>query len=307
MFKNYLRKYMLPVIAATVVFSGTALSVESSNKDEVVTTNKDVDFSKLISFNLTPDETETETDYVKKVSTEFSNFYKNYDSWCSDSDTMSIDVIHDITSDGTTVNFIETYTQISNVTNTAHTVSYKPNHVTDIWYDLSEENCYVSLSTDSGTSNWVDTKEVFSTDIKDFISNQITYNKSLCTVKDVLNFINSFVVLNSTGSLEVEEYPDMNGYSVKFSSNDDIELNAAPTFCNPANLSDWSVYLSKLDNYVYIVVKYNYKEGSSVQSESYKYSIKIDEKINVDMPMVLQTNAGTSEQLEELYKEIKGE
>ena len=35
--------------------------------------------------------------------------------------------------------------------------------------------------------------------------------------------------------------------------------------------------------------------------------MQIDEKINVDMPMVLQTNVGTSEQLEELYKEIKGE
>lgn len=243
----------------------------------------------------------------KEAYKNFSNFYENYNDWCNNSDKLSIDVKHSIRSEDVSSVFTETHTQLDNVSNFAHIVTYKPTYMLDMWCDISNNDYHVSIVSEDDSTTWVNAAESYNVDLKNFITNNISYRKSLSTVEDVLKFINSFVVLGSEESLTITPIDNLNGYVVEYYSDNSVDLNALPTFMKPSNLDNWSICFSKLKDDVYITINYNYSENSSIQSESYDYHISTEDNCYVDLPAVIFEKEDTVEHLEEIYMNIKGE
>ena len=177
----------------------------------------------------------------------------------------------------------------------------------DMWCDIEASDYYVYMITENDSTSWVNAAESYDADLKNFITNSISYRKSLSTVEDVLKFLNSFLVLGNEEALTVTPVANLEGYVIEYNSSNSAELEVLPTFMKPSNLNDWSVCVSKLQEDLYVTITYNYSEDSSIQSEKYEYHISTKDTCYVDLPAVIFEKEDTVEHLEKIYLSIKGE
>lgn len=303
------------IAIAAVVICCVLVGCSSNRTEEKVVVETKVDESRpTVSVNLLsladvteePEEPE-EINSIYNISSDYNDFVNNFDNWYTRASTVSIDVVHNIKSDGSNVTFTEAHTQLDNRTSQAHLTSYKPNYMLDMWWNTNNDDRILSVTTDTEVTNWVALDGTESQELYEFVGSHSTYTKSLQSVKSYLDFMNSLIQFDCTSGFTSYVDKDMDSYTIKYSSEDFSIENTNPTFLNENNLLNWTVSFQKIADTVYLVATYNYTESSSVQSESYCYCISTDSTCSLERPSVLTEKVGTIDNLEKIYKEVKGD
>lgn len=243
------------------------------------------------------------TDVVDEVDTSaLTDFVTDFYTKCESAEQFGIDFKHSVNFSDYETLMSECSSRVDNDMSSGHSVIIRPAFSMEVWYNLIEDEMFVSLSDSESdaSTDWVPMNYAkCDGNVSEFIKQQSDFKSSIQTVEAILSFLTT---QQDYKTLHVGEC-----IKVTWNTNSD-KLDFFNPMLGSTPIESYSItclFDEESNTTVKLLLTAHYEENDyDIISESYEYILELTDEYFLEIPEIVRTKSSTISELEDLYNSI---